>query len=485
MGLFDYLAGLFATADESEDTPLGGGDSADLPADFGQVAAAFAADHADRDFDFTVASLERLDTFVAAELAAESVSDPPEAGGPEPPDDPALSLGSYFGEVLVRQFDGEWVARERLNVVVPAGSTNVAVPPFDAARVALRDGPQFAQTADSLRERVGDGRDDPGFELAIDSDDETGSTAGSHDDPAAEQTARTEPSGGDADAESAFPPVDLDDEPSLDTAHERTLEVFRDAGYRVTAGDLLNSMPDNPVDGVGKLFLFYSEREMYTGVVYVGDWTESDTQAVVSLARYLRADEELDGLHVVSAVEPPSAVSYLTSTHAGAAVTLDAMADLVGTPQLSADSASEFADLGAELMARHAELHVDRTDTGTLARLDEFVLDVLRPVADHHVSHEGYVPREALLPIGALAGEVIRNGLERELPVRVEWGTDTEISSIGVVLQVTTADTDGTLTVNPVGKTLKLYRSGDSETLAGLYETCVQVVESELGDTQI
>jgi hypothetical protein len=276
-----------------------------------------------------------------------------------------------------------------------------------------------------------------------------------------------------------------------DTAHERTLDAFEAAGYTVTAGDVLNSMPDNPVEGVGTLFLFYTATEMYTGLVYVGDWTESDTAAVVSLARYLQDDDDLDGLHVVSAVDPPDAVKYLTTTHPRSAFALDATADRPGT--FTPESAPEFADLGAALLARHFDVRIDRTDTGTLAGLDEIVLDELRPIRAHDERYEGYVPREALLAVGALAGEVMRHGLEREsyahdgsdgatrgVSVTVDWGVDEEISSTGVVLRITTADADGALTVNPVGKTFKLYRSGAGDSLAGLYETCLAVVEREL-----
>jgi hypothetical protein len=238
-------------------------------------------------------------------------------------------------------------------------------------------------------------------------------------------------------------------------------------------------MPENPVAGVGKLFLFYTPTEMYTGVVYVGEWDESDTQAVVSLARYLRADDDLDGLHVVSAEPLPPAVTYLTAAHPRAAFALDARSEVADRPAFSADSAPTYADLGADLLLRHADLRVDHTDTDTLAQLDAVVLDELRPVAPD-ATHDGYVPREALLAVGALAGEVMRDGLERELPVTVEWGTDDDISTTGVVLRITTADADGALTVNPVGKAFKLFESGESERLADLYETGLRVVREQV-----
>jgi hypothetical protein len=491
MGLFDYLSGLFGREGGSSggDRWIGGGaadDAGDPPADVVGVAEAFADDNPEHDFDFGVPSLDRLDEYATTVdptgTGSEAAGDAG-TGVSALPEGSSLRLGSYFGEVLVREFDGEWVHRDEVRVVMPAGATSVAVSPFHVADVSLRTDPQFARTAEQIRDRVDDSEDEePGLELDLDSNDLVDSGDTTSETADAVDGDATDDHRAD-DGESRFPTVALDAGMDLDTAHERTLATFDEAGYRVTAGDLLNSMPENPVAGVGKLFLFYTPTEMYTGVVYVGDWDESDTRAVVSLARYLRADDDLDGLHVVSAEPPPAAVTYLTASHPRAAFALDARSEAEDGPAFSAESAAQFADLGMDLLTRHADLRIDRTDTETLARLDEFVLDELRPVADHDATHDGYVPPEALLAVGALAGEVMRHGLERELPVTVEWGTDEEISRTGVVLRITTADADGALTVNPVGKAFKLFQSGDSERLADLYETVLAVVEREIGDS--
>jgi hypothetical protein len=485
MGLFDYLGDLFGREGGSPSDGRGTAGEAGGPGEYAAVAETFAREETDREFDFTVASLARLDEY-ATETAATGSFDAGDGSGSAT--GPVLRLGCYFGEVLVREFDAEWVGDDDVRVVVPAGATSVSVSPFQVARVSLDSEAQFAHTGEELGDRVVESADEnPGFELAVGPDGAESADDGTADQPAGDVTA---PSDAETDSEArvdgpgGFPSVDLDRGMDLDTAHERTLDAFGDAGYRVTAGDLLNSMPDNPVDGVGRLFLFYTPTEMYTGVVYVGDWNDSDVRAVVSLARYLQADEDLDGLHVVAAVAPPPAVRYLTSAETRARVALDAEAELPDDGTISPATAPDAADIGADLLSRHWDLHVDRSDTATLDRLDQFVFDVLRPVADHAETHEAYVPREALLVVGALAGEVMREGLERELPVTVAWATDEEISTTGVVLRVTTPEADGTLTVNPVGKTFKLYRSGESERLADLYETARRVVEREVDSAE-
>jgi hypothetical protein len=493
MGLFDYLGGLLGWGDRSPD---GGGwadgEARDVPGasgDYTAVAESFAAETAGYEFDFTVASLARLDEYVT-ELDTTDVEN--DTAPDDPAEGPALRLGCYFGEVLVRQFDAEWVRGDEVRVVVSAGATSVAVSPFQVASVSLRGETQFARTGEQLAERVdGTADEDPGFELAIGESGDVRDTPDTSDggDTDSADTETTQGVSLDVGADSAastddsdrFPSVDLEAETDLETAHDRALATFEEAGYHVTAGDLLNTMPENPVEGVGKLFLFYSATEMFTGVVYVGDWGASDTEAVVSLAQYLRVDEDLDGLHVVSTHEPPAAVTYFTATHPRAAFALDARRDVKAAPAFSPASAPAYADLGADLLARHADLRVDRTDVETLARLDAFVLDVLRLAAPDEQT-DGFVPREALLVVGALAGEVIRHGLERSLPVTVTWETDEEISSTGVVLAVTTDEADGTLTINPVGKAFKLFRSGEAERLADLYETCVQTIDRAVGD---
>jgi hypothetical protein len=472
MGLFDYLGGLFGREGGSPSGGRGTADEApDGPGAYPQVAETFAREETDHEFDFTVASLARLDTYATETLSADAAS---RAGGEgETPTGSVRRLGCYFGEVLVRQFDAEWVSDDDVRVVVPAGATSIAVSPFQVARVVFRDDGRFADTGEELRDRVAANADeDPGFELAVGGD---GAETAAHS-----ATSESGSTAGVSADDGRFPAVALDAGMDLDTAHERTLTAFADAGYRVTAGDLLNSMPDNPVEGVGKLFLFYTSTAMYTGVVYVGDWCNPDVRAVVSLARYLQDDEDLDGLHVVSALDSPPAVRYLTAGGTSARFALDAEAELPDDAGISAETAPAAADVGADLLTRHGDVQVDRSDTATLDRLDQFVLDVLRPVADHTETDEAYVPREALLVVGALAGEVMRTGLERELPVTVAWGADEEISTTGVVLRVTSPEADGSLTVNPVGKVFKLYESGQSERLADLYETVLRVVARDL-----
>lgn len=284
-----------------------------------------------------------------------------------------------------------------------------------------------------------------------------------------------DPAGEDLD----LPAVDLTPDMDLDAAHEQAVEAFEEAGYYVTPGELMNSV-GGPTEGVGKLFNFQTETGMHTAVVYTGEWDDDATNAVLSLAASLWTGIDLDGLHVVAANEPPGVVSYATGTNLRAAFAVEAMAELADGPEFGPESVPHYADVGEALLAKYFGLEVDRDDVSSLEALDEVVLSQLRPVEDHEQPLDGYVPHEALMLVGALAGEVMRRALEVDLPVRTEWADGGGISSTGVALRIDSTDDDEGASVNPIGKAFKLYESGSTDSLAFMYQTTRQVVGDEL-----
>lgn len=277
-----------------------------------------------------------------------------------------------------------------------------------------------------------------------------------------------------------LPDVDLEPGMDLDEAHERAVSAFEEAGYHVTPGNLMNSV-GGPADGVAKLFNFQPEGEMHTGVVYTGDWSEDDANAVLNLVSGIRTDVGADGLHIVSPVEPPETLQYLTGTHPRGAFAMAAMVEVQNGVAFTPESVPRYADVGRDLLAEHLEAEADVEDLASLELLDDVVLTALRRVDEEEQPFEGYEPREALMTVGALAGEVMRNGFEAELPVETEWTDAGAMSSTGVALSVERTDEDEGATVNPVGKTLKLYRNGATDSLVYMYQTSRAVLTGELG----
>ena len=81
--------------------------------------------------------------------------------------------------------------------------------------------------------------------------------------------------------------------------------------------------------------------------------------------------------------------------------------------------------------------------------------------------------------VGTLGGGVMRRGLERDHGADAEWTVDESVSSTGVALAVTAPGGEG-MTVDPIGKSFKLFESGSSDSLAYIYETSVGVLENKL-----
>lgn len=475
MGLFDFLRDLFGDGDNGENRgeqsqrDAGGsgddeddGDVKDVtefgPAEFRQEAEEFAADHEDEDFDFTIESLERLDEYAASQteildLLDDEMDEPTElTGGMR--EGYILWFGSYFGEVLVRQFDGEWVIDgDGVHVAVPAGDSVSPVPPLDAAALAIEDEPQFATLATELQKEI---------ERA---------------ERGAEPSPSVDADGDEAAAEPSTPAVDIEPGMDLDAAHQRAVEAFDEAGFYVTEGGIMNAV-ERPLQGTVKLFNFHDDAGMYTGIVYTGEWDDEVTNGMLSLASTIRPNPA-DGLFVVSAIEPPEAITYLTGTHPRGAFVLEAMHEVQNGPAFGPESADHYADIGQELLARYFDVQVDVDDRDALETLDEVVLSELRTVEDDERPQEGYVPHEALILVGTLAGQIMRRALERDHGAGTAWSGNEDVSSTGVALTITDADGEE-LTVNPVGKAFKLFESGSSDSLAFMYETSVRVLQNEL-----
>ena len=185
------------------------------PAEFRREAEEFAADHEEEGFDFTVESLERLDEYAASQVEVLGTLDGETDDGAgvagKARDGYMLWFGSYFGEVVVRQFDGEWVT-DGDGVTVPAGDSFVEVPPMDAAAVAVEGDPQFATMAAELQEEAerAERGVDPNPDVSGDGD-------------------RTGP---------PIPAVDLEPGTDLDAAHQRAVEAFDEAEFYVTEGNI-------------------------------------------------------------------------------------------------------------------------------------------------------------------------------------------------------------------------------------------------------
>jgi len=240
---------------------------------------------------------------------------------------------------------------------------------------------------------------------------------------------------------------------------------------------LLNAV-DGPLGDDARLFTAQDREHIYTGVVYPGEWTDEAVNGVLTLAAIILPEPMNDGLFLVAAREPPSALQYVTGRHPRETFTVEAMNEVQNGPPFGPASAPEYTTVGRDLLATQFDVEVDLEDLDSLERLDDVVLTELRTVEDHERPQEGYVPHEALLTIGTLAGEVMRRAFERDHDASVRWSDGTDVSSTGVALTVEVGEEE--VTVNPVGKAFKLFENGSEDSLAFMYQTSAAVLQGDL-----
>ncbi|WP_324755773.1 hypothetical protein [Haloarcula montana] len=154
--LLDQLA-----QDEAEPSDPAAGDG--LRADYAERAADFASFWGEHNLDFTPASLARLDDLVDAEWEDERFADAT-YGETDRFEDRSFTslveeLGSYFGEVLVRELDAEWTDEtdHPAAVVVTGTDGRLAVPVSDVAMGSLRNGAAFERSYQALLADLEDG----------------------------------------------------------------------------------------------------------------------------------------------------------------------------------------------------------------------------------------------------------------------------------------------------------------------------------------
>jgi len=168
MSLLDRLSELFGEDDGEErlasdplvlDTGTAGAapvvpEADELTAgDLRARAEEFAGRNEGAGLGFTLASLDRLDDLATDQptvLARLGDDVPPEDRRGVEPGGRVLDFGTYMGEVLVAEFDGEWVDEDGWGVALAVDTEPVTVPVFDVAAGAVGGDPRFHEVAAAL-----------------------------------------------------------------------------------------------------------------------------------------------------------------------------------------------------------------------------------------------------------------------------------------------------------------------------------------------
>jgi len=165
MGLFDSVRGLVAGDDEpgDDDADAGAPERPDpTPTTFRNKAADAVADWDAHELDYSLASLSRLDDFAAKQGAKLDVlHDEGDDSVADLHTRYTIQAGSYLGEVLVRQRDGEWVEDgDRWAVSLTYEGEPATVDVFELAGHSFAEEPVFGEVADRFTEDD-DEPDDP------------------------------------------------------------------------------------------------------------------------------------------------------------------------------------------------------------------------------------------------------------------------------------------------------------------------------------
>lgn len=170
MGLFDSVRGFLGneeSADTSDDLSVettGETPRLDVrdptPMDFRNKAVDAVQEWDDCELDYTLESLERLDSFARKQGARLDVLREQSDDGGERIADMhtgfTIRAGSYLGEVLVREVDGEWVEEgDAWAVMVPTGDDAQTVDVFDVASHSFAQEPVFSDLAGKLGADLG------------------------------------------------------------------------------------------------------------------------------------------------------------------------------------------------------------------------------------------------------------------------------------------------------------------------------------------
>ncbi|MFB6083395.1 MAG: hypothetical protein ABEJ94_04035 [Halorientalis sp.] len=174
MGLFDSVRGLVSGDDESGD------DDADAaaperpdptPTTFRNKAADAVADWDAHDLDYSLSSLSGLDEFAERQGAKlDALHDEGDDSVADLHTRYTIQAGSYLGEVLVRQRDGEWVKDgDRWAVSLTYEGERATVDVFELAGHSFAEEPVFGEVADRFTDDDAD-PDDPEPD-SLDTDD--------------------------------------------------------------------------------------------------------------------------------------------------------------------------------------------------------------------------------------------------------------------------------------------------------------------------
>ncbi len=252
------------------------------------------------------------------------------------------------------------------------------------------------------------------------------------------------------------------------------------AAYRASGFEIAEAIPNHPASnrtplyGYAKAFSYSNKNTRGVMIFCVREWEEPVVRAVLNYCHLLRSLAPGHELKVTSPHPLPSMLEYLISGTPSANLAIRLVMQLPVLDELSPNRATLIADLVLLVLKENIDPRLDMDQPDLIKRLDSLILAM---AGDS--SATGYVPLQAIMALGCLAGECMRRRWTHVGDVDVHWiDTNQETSTEPIALEIRAGDKK--TIVNPIGKARKHYLNGGEDSLEGLSK----YVESTLAEAK-
>lgn len=266
-----------------------------------------------------------------------------------------------------------------------------------------------------------------------------------------------------AASRSAAPSLPFAAADSLDVAYRKTVAWLTSKGAPVYEPDLINAKIHSR--SFGRLILIVKPES--PGIVYVcvGPWDDEKTSLVATdLVGAYKSGLEMGpppAFLILSTHPQPEPIKFLFGNSQAARIELllrtNFTLDELAKPEEMSDLA---AKVGAGFLKQITEKRADPGDAATIQTIQDLILGS-RPEENPEkaLPDEMYLPEMMLLTLGALFGEVLRQTVAPG-----QWVTN-EMFAFSIALDIGNPRTGSSMTANPIGKVMKLYKNGRTDDL--------------------
>lgn len=272
-----------------------------------------------------------------------------------------------------------------------------------------------------------------------------------------------------------WPEIKVKPEEPLDDAFMRAVVALQEAGHEPIEPESINALLSSK--GFGKIFNVFTKDTNELFYVCTSVWTESTTLAALNdLLRLRMTAPEISHtgrvvIRFVSGHPVPKSLEYILSDTSHGRFESTCMLRLKIPSPLTPPEMPKIGDRGMTIMKEIYRDPPRLEDLASAEKIDRIILNEMRGGAKHNESlpDDAYSPDYSLIAVGAILGEMLR----RNPAIDARWiNSDECLMNIGLEMKLKVGGKP--VTVNPLGKIVKLYRTGVSEAVAPFIAAALQ-----------